>query len=300
MSIPFIKTLDFEYGVPARVSPLIRRVVCKNPGPFTFFGTGTYIIGNGNVAVIDPGPLDPSHLEAILSATKGEQITHIFVTHPHNDHSPLARELSAKTGAKIYGISERATHKQIGNSAEEGDDLGFKPDIEIKDSQEFALSGFTLKAITTPGHIDCHVCFALLEENALFSGDHIMGWSTSVIIPPDGDMSDYLDSLDKVAAMDFKTLYPTHGAPIADPAPFIAAYKAHRLEREAQVLDCLSNGIAKIEEMVPLLYASVDKRLWPAASLSLLAHLIRLVNIGRADCTGAPTLNSEFSFRNSQ
>lgn len=294
MSIPFIKTLDFEYGVPSVVSPLVRRVVCKNPGPFTYFGTGTYIIGKGNVAVIDPGPDDQDHLDAILSATKGETISHIFVTHPHSDHSPLSRELSAKTGAKIYGIPESKNHKQIGTQVEEGDDIGFTPDIEIIDNQEFALSGFNLKAITTPGHIDCHVCFALFEENALFSGDHIMGWSTSVIIPPDGDMSDYLESLDKVAALNFSTLYPTHGAPITEPAPFIAAYKEHRLEREAQVLDCLKNGITKISDMVPILYANVDKRLWPAASLSLLAHLIRLVKIGQAKCIGEPSLNSEY------
>ncbi|KAF0112700.1 MAG: beta-lactamase domain-containing protein [Hyphomonadaceae bacterium] len=282
MSIPFIKTLDFQYGVPAQISPLVRRVIANNPGPFTFFGTGTYIIGHGNVAVIDPGPDDDAHLTALLAATKGETITHIFVTHPHLDHSPLAAKLSAVSGAKTYGKSEKLGHKPIDANTEEGDDDGFRPDIEVNDGEKIACHGFDLEAIFTPGHTGNHVCYALPQENALFSGDHIMGWSTSVIIPPDGDMSDYLDSLDKVAARDFATLYPTHGAPITEPAPFIAAYKQHRVTRENQVIECLRQGTTKIIDMVPILYANVDKRLWPAAARSLHAHLIRLVKIGRA------------------
>ena len=294
MSIPFIKTLDFEYGVPSQVSPLIRRVVANNPGPFTYFGTGTYIIGHGNVAVIDPGPDDDRHLDALLAATMGETITHIFVTHPHLDHSPLAKKLSAICGAQIYGNAEKLSHKKIDSKTEEGDDMGFRPDYELSDGEIINCGNFEIEAIFTPGHTASHVCYALPQENALFSGDHIMGWSTSVILPPDGDMTDYLNSLDKISSYEFTALYPTHGAPINEPAPFIKAYKAHRLERERQVLECLANGIFKIHDMVPILYATTDKRLWPAASLSLLAHLIRLVKIGRVHCEGRPSLNCEF------
>jgi glyoxylase-like metal-dependent hydrolase (beta-lactamase superfamily II) len=292
MPIPFIKTLSFEYGVPQQVSPLIRRVIANNPGPFTFFGTGTYIIGHGKVAVIDPGPDDDAHLKAILAATSGEVITHIFITHPHIDHSPLAAKLSAATGAKIYGKSEKSAHKPIANNTEEGDDLGFVPDFELIDGEIIACHGFELEAIFTPGHTGNHVCYALAQENALLSGDHIMGWSTSVIIPPDGDMTDYLNSLDKVLVREFTTIWPTHGAPITEPKPFITAYKQHRVARENQVIECLENGITQIMDMVPLLYASTDKRLWPAAARSLQAHMIRLVKIGRA--SGGGEINDDY------
>lgn len=297
MSIPFIKTLDFQYGVPQQVSPLIRRVIANNPGPFTYFGTGTYIIGHGNVAVIDPGPDDDLHLAAILAATKGETISHIFVTHPHLDHSPLAAKLSKESGAKTYGKREKSSHKKIDAATEEGDDMGFKPNIEVIDGEVINCDNFTLEAVFTPGHTANHVCYALPHENAFFSGDHIMGWSTSVILPPDGDMSDYLGSLEKVAARQFRVLYPTHGAPITDPAPFISAYIAHRLEREKQVLACLARGINKINDMVPNLYANVDQRLWPAAALSLFAHIIRLVKIGKVATNGEPAIDNYYSLK---
>lgn len=292
MSIPFVKNLDFQYGIPQQVSPLVRRVIANNPGPFTYFGTGTYIIGQGNVAIIDPGPDDDAHLAAILAATIGETITHIFVTHPHIDHSPLSAKLSAATVAKIYGRSEKLGHKPIESNSEEGDDTGFRPDVELEDNEIVQCHGFELEAIFTPGHTGNHVCFALPAENALFSGDHIMGWSTSVIIPPDGDMSDYLDSLDKVLARDFATIWPTHGPPITDPKPFVTAYKQHRIARENQVIECLRGGTNKIIDMVPLLYAGVDKRLWPAAARSLHAHMIRLVKIGLV--RGGNKLNDDF------
>lgn len=297
MSIPFIKTLDFQYGVAQQVSPLIRRVIANNPGPFTYFGTGTYIIGHGNVAVIDPGPDDDTHLTAILAATKGETISHIFVTHPHLDHSPLAAKLSNESGAKTYGRRENSTHKKIDAGTEEGDDMGFRPDIEVIDGEVINCHNFALEAVFTPGHTANHVCYALRQENALFSGDHIMGWSTSVILPPDGDMSDYLESLEKVAARQFKVLYPTHGAPITDPEPFITAYIAHRLEREKQVLACIGRGITKIKDMVPNLYANVDQRLWPAAALSLFAHMIRLVKIGAVETNGEPAIDNNYSLK---
>ena len=291
--IPFVRDIAFEYGQVDQVSPLIRRVVANNPGPFTFKGTGTYIIGHGEVAVIDPGPDMTDHLQALLDATTGEKVTHILTTHTHSDHSPLAMPMARKTGAKVYG---RAS-PELGVAAvrvEEADDGAFRPDVAVADGQRVAGPGWTLEAVATPGHISNHVCYALLEENALFSGDHIMGWSTTVISPPHGDMTDYYASLDKVAARKFDVLWPTHGPPITQVAPFIAAYKAHRLDRERQILDQLAKGHHRISDMVPEMYAAVEPRLHPAAANSVLAHLIHLVHTGAVVTDGAPGRGSEY------
>jgi len=292
--IPFVRDLQFEYGRCDQVSPLIRRVIARNPGPFTFTGTGTYIIGHGDhVAVIDPGPLDEAHLAALLAAVKGETVTHVFVTHTHLDHSPLARPFARETGAVTYAARPPApVHADL--ILEEGDDGHFAPDVEIGDGAVFETPGWTLEAIATPGHASNHLCFALRQENALFSGDHVMGWSTTVVSPPDGDMGAYYASLDKVAARGFATLWPTHGAPVTEVAPFLAAYKAHRLERERQILAQVAAGQGQIHEMVPLIYAAVDRRLWPAAAHSVLAHLIHLVREGVIVTDGEPTLASAF------
>lgn len=277
MSIPFIKNLDFKYGEVSQLSPFIARVVCNNPSPFTFYGTGTYLIGHDDLVIIDPGPNDDEHLAALIKAIAGRVVSHILITHPHADHSPLATKLSGVTGAKIWGKSENKGHKPISHETEEGDDFGFTPDFEINDGQKIKCDGFEIECIATPGHTSGHFCFGLISENALFSGDHIMGWSTSVILPPDGNMNQYISSLEKIKARNFEILYPTHGAPIPKPRDFIDAYIAHRLEREKQIIECLKNGISSIKDMVPLLYANVDKRLWPAAARSIHAHLIRLV-----------------------
>ncbi|WP_296819271.1 MBL fold metallo-hydrolase [Brevundimonas sp.] len=291
--IPFVREFDFEYGRCDRVSPLIRRVVADNPGPFTFVGTGTYIVGHGEVAVIDPGPPDHRHLEALLEAVKGERVSHVLVTHTHADHSPLARPFAEATGAVILAARPPAL-PSLETVAEEGDDASFRPDVVLDGGERVSGPGWTVEAIATPGHASNHLAFALLEENALFSGDHVMGWSTTVVTPPDGDMDAYLASLDAVADRGFATLWPTHGPPVTEPGPFLTAYKAHRLAREAQIVERLKVGDRAIGEMVPVLYAAVDKRLWPAASLSVLAHLIRLVRLGVAESTGEPGLGSEF------
>jgi glyoxylase-like metal-dependent hydrolase (beta-lactamase superfamily II) len=293
--IPFVRDMAFEYGAPQQVSPLIRRVIANNPGPFTFRGTGVYIVGRGDVAVIDPGPDDAAHLAALELALSGERVTHIFVTHRHLDHSPAARPLAAKTGAKIYasGIAPRFSPDDF--VAEAGDDLGFEPDVVIKDGDVFSAPGWTLEAIHTPGHTSDHMCLALKQENALFSGDHIMGWSTTVVSPPDGDMDAYLASLAKIEARGFATLWPTHGPPVTDVSPFIAAYRAHRLDRETQILAQLAAGKRRIMDMVPAMYADVDQRLYPAAAHSVLAHLIRLVRTGRVRCDGVSGLDSEYT-----
>jgi glyoxylase-like metal-dependent hydrolase (beta-lactamase superfamily II) len=284
--IPFVRDFDFAYGRADQVSPRIRRVVARNPGPLTFTGTGTYIVGRGEVAVIDPGPAEagaPGHLRALLQAIDGERVTHIVVTHSHLDHSPLARPLQAETGAPIHG---RALRQSGDASGEESHDPGFYPDFELADGDRLSGPDWTLETIATPGHASNHLAFALAEENALFSGDHVMGWSTTVVSPPDGDMGEYLLSLDRVIAGGYATLWPTHGPPVSEPAPFLEAYRTHRLVREAQVLAALTARPARISEMVPRLYAEVDQRLWPAAARSVWAHLIHLVRTGRADAGG--------------
>lgn len=292
--IPFVRELEFEYGRADQVSPLIRRVIARNPGPFTYAGTGVYIVGRGEVAVIDPGPDQPEHFEALERALAGERVTHVLVTHHHLDHSPLAHPLARAFGAKVYGLPAPAPYASDAPALEEGGDDRFRPDVVLADGDVLSGPGWTLEAITTPGHTSNHVCFALKEENALFSGDHVMGWSTTVITPPDGDMGDYFASLDKVKARDFQTLWPTHGAPVREVGPFIDAYIAHRRAREAQILDALAAGLTTIKTMVPSLYAAVDPRLHPAAAHSVLAHMIQLVREGRVVAAGKPGLDAEY------
>lgn len=292
--IPFVRELAFEYGRCDQVSPLIRRVIARNPGPFTYTGTGVYIVGQGEVAVIDPGPDLPEHLEALKAALAGETVTHVLVTHHHLDHSPLAHPLARLFGAKVHGLPAPAPRASDSPALEEGADDRFRPDIELADGDVVSGPGWTLEAVTTPGHTSNHVCFALREENALFCGDHIMGWSTTVITPPDGDMGDYFASLAKVRARAFDTLWPTHGAPVREVGPFIDAYVAHRRAREAQILDALGAGLTTIKAMVPSLYAAVDPRLHPAAAHSVLAHMIQLTREGRVACEGPPGLDATY------
>ncbi|HEY3797307.1 MAG TPA: MBL fold metallo-hydrolase [Caulobacteraceae bacterium] len=293
--IPFYKDIEFEYGQADQLTPLIRRVICKNPGPFTFTGTGTYIIGKGEgVAVIDPGPDQAEHLQAILDAVHGERVSHILITHHHMDHSPLARPLAAATGAVIYGCAVQ--HQLVDDSGvrtEAGAD-NFTPDVSVCGGSVIAGHGWTMEAIPTPGHTSNHICYALQEENCCFSGDHIMGWSTTVVTPPDGDMGDYMASLDAIQQRNFKTLWPTHGPPITEPSSFIDAYRAHRRDRERQILAQLAAGETRIKEMVPKMYVGTDARLYPAAARSVLAHVIQLVRAGRVSTEGAPGPDSDY------
>lgn len=282
MAIPFIREFDARYETEVRVSPLISRIVADNPGPFTFKGTGVYIVGGADVAVIDPGPDDRSHVDALKRALAGRRVTHILVTHTHADHSPAARPLKEWCGAKTYAFGPHGSGRpDDGVRMEEGGDTQFVPDVRVKDGEIIRGSGFTFECVFTPGHTSNHMCYALKEEHALFTGDHIMGWSTTVVTPPDGDMAQYMASVKKLMARDDATLYPTHGAPVTDPKPFLAAYLAHRLDREKQILACIRDGVATIPQMVARMYADVDKRLHPAASRSVLAHLIQLEGEGR-------------------
>ena len=294
--IPFIRDFDFAYGRCDRVSPLIRRVVANNPGPFTFTGTGTYIIGRdepgAGVAVIDPGPVDEAHLAALLEAVRGQVVSHILVTHTHRDHAPLAHPFAEAVGAPILAARPPLRTIHASGSLDEDDDDAFQPDVVLTGGEKLEGDGWTLETLFTPGHASNHMAFVLEDENALFCGDHVMGWATTVVAPPDGDMIDYMASLDAVIARRFDTLWPTHGAPITDPAPFLKAYRAHRLNREAQVLAQVQAGHARIADMVPVLYAAVDPRLWPAAGLSVWAHLIALEKAGRIRADPAPAMDA--------
>ncbi|HVI31291.1 MBL fold metallo-hydrolase [Phenylobacterium sp.] len=293
--IPYVRDIAFEYGRCDQLSPLIRRVIANNPGPFTYVGTGTYIVGRDEVAVIDPGPDDPAHLEAILAAIPGERVTHIVITHHHSDHSPLAGALKARTGAAIYGCAVATPDEDDGEvRMEAGHDAGFRPDVSLCGGGEIAGPGWTLEAIPTPGHTSNHLCYGLKEENCLFSGDHIMGWSTTVITPPDGDMTAYLQSLQDIRERGFSTLWPTHGAPIREVRPFIDAYIAHRQERMDQITTALASGPARIRDLVPRLYADVDARLHPAAARSMLAAMIHLTRQGVLAADGEPGPDSTY------
>ena len=296
MTIPYVRQFDFEYGRVDAASPLIRRVTANNPGPFTFTGTGTYIVGRpepgAGVAVIDPGPPDEAHLAALLRAVDGQSVSHVLVTHTHRDHSPLARPFAERIGAPIFAARPPVRTIHASGALDEDDDDAFAPDTILTGGEVLAGDGWTIEALATPGHASNHMSFVLREENALFSGDHVMGWSTTVVAPPDGDMTDYMASLDAVIVRNFNTLWPTHGAPVTDPAPFLDAYRSHRLEREAQVLARLAAGDQTIRDMVPTLYAAVDARLWPAASLSVWAHLIALEKAGRVAASPRPDIDA--------
>lgn len=297
MAIPFVKDVSFDYGTAERLSPLVTRVVADNPGPFTYTGTGVFIIGAGdNVCVIDPGPTTDKHVAAMDRALAGKTVSHILVTHHHMDHCPLAAPLAAKHGCKVYGLSPQAA--PVDDTAlplEEGNDLSFNPDVEIGDGDIFSGPDWTLTTLHTPGHTSNHLCFALQEENCLFSGDHIMGWSTSVISPPDGDMGDYLASLNRVLDQDFDIIRPTHGAPIIDVRPFVQAYIDHRLTREAQILSAIGAGLNNIGDIVTALYQHVDKRLHPAAAHSVLSHIIHMRKTGRVTSDGPDGLRQTYT-----
>ncbi len=280
----FDRDFDVPPGVAVRLSPLVTRLLAPNPGPFTFRGTGVYLVGaGGSLAVIDPGPLLPQHLAALTQAMGGRRLSHILITHTHRDQCEAAAALKAWSGAKTHGFGPQL-HPSTG---EEADDTDFVPDVRLGDGDTVAGEGFTLTALHTPGHAANHLCFALGEERALFTGDHVMGWSTSVIAPPDGDMAAYMAGLERLCARDDAILYPTHGAPIADPRAYVAALLRHRRQREAQVRAGLARGPRDAQALAAALYPGLDPLLHAAAALTVTAHLLKLEAEGAVCRDGA-------------
>ena len=266
---------DQPTGVVQILHPLVRRLLAPNPSAFTFTGTQSYIVGAGEVAVIDPGPDDPAHIAALLAATLGERITALVCTHTHRDHSPAARPLAAATGAPIAGCAALVLDDS-GPRADASFDADYVPDRVLADGDELTGPGWTLRAVATPGHTSNHLCLALPEANALFTGDHVMGWSTTVVSPPDGDMADYMASLQRLLERDDAVYYPAHGDPIDRPQRMVRGLIGHRRQREGQILRLLGEGDKPVPAMVASMYAGIDPRLHGAAGRSVLAHLIDL------------------------
>jgi glyoxylase-like metal-dependent hydrolase (beta-lactamase superfamily II) len=291
--VPHVREFEAVAGLTYSVSPHIRRVLANNPSAFTFHGTGTYIVGWGKVAVIDPGPRDKAHVKALLRALRGEQVVAILVTHTHGDHSPAAAMLrKAGIDAPVYAFGphpltrEAEERGEAEGKVEERSDLTFAPDVVVTTGDVIEGPGWTFDVLHTPGHISNHLCYGYRQENVLFSGDHIMGWSTSIIPPPDGDVADYLASLELVLEHDYDALWPTHGGPVRDVKPYVRALHAHRLEREQQILELLAaaDKPMKVPAMVKRIYAGYPKELHKPAGRSVLAHLVKLVREGRVVC----------------
>ncbi|HLH51467.1 MAG TPA: MBL fold metallo-hydrolase [Roseiarcus sp.] len=287
---------DAEAGAVKRVSPLVRRLIANNPSPFTFTGTCSYVIGQGSVAIVDPGPLDEAHIAALLDAIRGESVRHILVTHTHRDHSPAAARLKAATGAAILGARPFAPKGGVseGKGLDAAHDLHYAPDHALSDGERVAGPGYTLETVATPGHAANHLCFALVEENSLFSGDHVMGWSTTVVAPPDGSMSAYMASLEKLRSRGESVFWPGHGGPVRNPQRYMRGLAHHRRQREAAILARIEAGDQTIDEIVAAIYVGLDARLVGAAKLSTLAHLQDLVERGLVTAEGTLDLNGRY------
>ncbi|MEG3123051.1 MBL fold metallo-hydrolase [Sphingomonas sp. GB1N7] len=275
---------DQQPGVPETLEPLVVRVLAPNASPYTYTGTQTYLVGTTDMAVIDPGPEDAAHTQAVLDALAGRPLVAIVITHTHRDHSPGARPLKAATGAPIVGCAPLAIDDD-GIRSDAAFDHDYAPDRVLADGDTVAGAGWTLTAIATPGHTSNHLCFALTgedgpESGALFSGDHVMGWSTSIVSPPDGDMGDYIRSLEKLQAREDRIYYPGHGDPVDNPKRLVRGMIGHRKQREGQILRLLREAPQAIPDMVGRMYVGIDPRLFPAAERSVLAHLIDLRDRG--------------------
>jgi glyoxylase-like metal-dependent hydrolase (beta-lactamase superfamily II) len=280
------------------VVPGVRRVLANNPSPFTFKGTLSYIIGRGQVAIVDPGPLDEAHIKALLDAVRGETVTHIFVTHTHRDHSPAVPAIKAATGALVLaeGPHRAARPLNVGEAPrlDASNDTDFRPDRALADGEVVTGKGFTIEAVTTPGHTANHMAFAFKEANLLFSGDHVMAWSTPVVAPPDGAMSDYMASLQKLARRSEAIYLPGHGGVVREAPSFVQHYIRHRQGREASILHRLAKGEADIPTIVRAIYIGLDPRLLKAAGLSVLAHLEDLVTRGVVKTDGQPSIEGRY------
>jgi glyoxylase-like metal-dependent hydrolase (beta-lactamase superfamily II) len=296
--IPFDKHFDLAPETVEEVAPGVRRVLANNPGPFTFKGTVSYVVGRGQVAIIDPGPLDEAHIAALLDAVRGETVTHVFVTHTHRDHSPAVPRIKAATGALVLaeGPHRAARPLHVGEAPrlDASNDTEFKPDHALADGEVVSGRGWTIEAVTTPGHTANHMAFAFKEADLLFSGDHVMAWSTPVVAPPDGAMSDYMASLHKLARRPETIYLPGHGGAVREAPRFVQHYICHRQGREASILHRLAKGEADIPTLVRAIYIGLDPRLVKAAGLSVLAHLEDLVTRGLVATEGEPSIEGRY------
>jgi glyoxylase-like metal-dependent hydrolase (beta-lactamase superfamily II) len=296
--VPFNRDYPLTPGVVDHVRPGVRRVLCNNPSPFTFTGTNSYIIGEGNVAIIDPGPDNEAHAQALLNAVKGETVTHIFVTHTHSDHSPNTRRIKAATGATVYAEgphrASRPRYESEKHSPESGADRDFMPDVRVADGEVIQGDGWALEGVATPGHTANHMAFAWRDKNTLFVADHVMGWSTSIVAPPDGSMIDYMASLEKLAARPEDLYFPGHGPEIPDAQRYVRFLIRHRKAREASILHRLAKGEADIPTIVRAIYIGLDPRLSNAAGYSVLAHLEDLVARDVVATDGDPVIGGSY------
>lgn len=295
MSLDFDTRFEPAYGEAVAIAKGVARLTVNNPSPFTFHGTNSYILGTDTLAVIDPGPDDDAHLEALIRAIAGRPVSHIFVSHTHRDHSPLAARLKALTGARTVAEgphrSARPLHLGEVPAMDASSDTDFVPDIVVRDGEVVEGDGWRIGTVLTPGHAANHAAFALEGTGILFSADHVMAWSTSIVAPPDGAMSDYMASLDKLIERDDRIYLPGHGGPVTTPKKFVRGLKAHRKMRERAIIERLNAGDRTIPDIVKAIYRDTDPRLYGAAGLSVFAHLEDLVERGKATSDQAPALD---------
>ena len=298
MSPDFDTSFDPRHGEAVPVGPSVLRVTANNASPYTFHGTNSYIVGDRTLAVIDPGPDDPAHLEVLLGTVAGRPLSHILVSHTHCDHSPLAQRLAEATGAEVLAEGPHRSARPLRpgevNPLDASADMEFSPDRRLADGEIVEVDGWTLRTILTPGHAANHACFALEGTGILFSADHVMAWSTSIVAPPDGAMADYMASLDKLLTRSDTLYLPGHGGPVVAPARFVRALRAHRRLRETAIRERIAKGDRTIAEIVRAIYRAIDPRLHGAAALSVLAHLEDLYERGLVVTDGAPTLDAQY------
>jgi glyoxylase-like metal-dependent hydrolase (beta-lactamase superfamily II) len=297
--LAFNRSVDVDYGVAEEIAPNVRRIVANNPGPYTFLGTNTYLVGSGHVAVIDPGPADEAHLAAITAATNGERISHILITHSHRDHCDGAKPLQAMLGGEIvaYGMADGPRGAGTPGLGDAFVDAAFVADRAVRDGDSVKGHGFSLDVLHMPGHAPDHLCFALVGKRTVFTGDHVMGWNTTVIAPPEGNMADFLASLDRLMKRHDKMFLPGHGGRIETPQRVVRAYITHRKWREQTILACLDDGMCTIPRIVNKLYGALGDELKEAATLSVLAHLDYLITRDMVTAEGAADPLSAFYVR---